>query len=44
MKILGKLPYDKAFVEALVGMTPVIEHKKELEPLFREILENANLV
>lgn len=37
--ILGKLPYDKIFVKALVNMTPVIGISKEQEKNFRDIAD-----
>ena len=37
--ILGKLPYDKAFVEALVNLKPIIEVKPEYQKIFQDILE-----
>ncbi len=36
--VLGKLPYDKRFVDALVELTPVVVHDKSFEPLFEGIL------
>jgi MinD superfamily P-loop ATPase len=38
IKILGKLPYDKDFVRALVNMTPVIEISEVQKKLFDGIL------
>lgn len=37
--ILGKLPFDKKFVEAVVNLKPVIEYAPEYKPLFKGILE-----
>ncbi len=39
--VLGKIPYDRKFVEALVSRRPAIVYEKKFEPIFREILENA---
>ncbi|MFH0891663.1 MAG: ATP-binding protein [Candidatus Falkowbacteria bacterium] len=39
IKILGKLPYDRVFVEALVNMTPVIEKSEKLDRLFSLIAD-----
>jgi MinD superfamily P-loop ATPase len=38
--ILGKIPYDKKFVEALVKMKPVIEINPEYEKIFTDIIRN----
>jgi len=37
IKIIGRLPYDKIFIEALVNMTPVIEKSDKLDALFTRI-------
>jgi len=37
--ILGKIPYDKKFVEALVNMKPVVEINPEYEKVFRGIMD-----
>jgi len=37
--ILGKLPYDKKFVEAMVNLVPVVEYNPEYEKLFSKIIE-----
>jgi MinD superfamily P-loop ATPase len=39
--LLGKIPYNKKFVDALVKLKPVIEYDKSLEPLFSKILNNV---
>jgi len=39
--LLGKLPYNKCFVDALVNLTPVVIYDKSLEPLFEGILEKV---
>ncbi len=38
-KILGKIPFDKKFVESLVKMKPVVEESKEHRKMFSSILE-----
>lgn len=38
--ILGELPYDKAFIDSLVNLKPVVEYKPELGPRFMKILEH----
>ncbi|MFB6076064.1 MAG: P-loop NTPase [Candidatus Aenigmatarchaeota archaeon] len=40
MKLLGKIPYDKKFVESLVNMKTVVEVDPEYKNLFEEILKN----
>jgi len=37
--LLGKIPYDRKFVEALVNLTPIIEYDKKFEKLFRKIIK-----
>lgn len=39
--LLGKIPYDKEFVEALVNLTPIVVYDKKFEPLFKKILEKS---
>lgn len=39
--LLGKIPYDKKFVKALVELKPTIEYDKNFEPLFSKILNNV---
>ncbi|MCD4740612.1 ATP-binding protein [archaeon] len=39
VEIIGKLPYDKAFIDALVQLKPVVDHEKRFEPMFQEMLE-----
>ena len=41
--VLGKLPYDKRFVEALVNMKPIVDYDKEFEPIFSDILNEIPL-
>ena len=38
--ILGKIPYNKKFVKALVELKPTIIYDKSFEPLFLKILNN----
>jgi len=38
--ILGKIPYNKEFVKALVNLKPVVVYNKKFESLFFEILSN----
>jgi len=40
--LLGKIPYDKTFVEALVNLTPIIIYNKKFEQSFQEILNQIN--
>lgn len=37
--LLGKIPYDKEFVNALVNLTPVVVWNKKFEPIFQEIIK-----
>ncbi len=37
MEIIGKLPYDEIYIEALVNMTPVIEKNSQQKKLFNDI-------
>lgn len=41
--IMGKLPYDKAFVKALVNMKPAVVYEKRFESMFSDILDNIPL-
>ncbi|MBN3037725.1 MAG: ATP-binding protein [Candidatus Diapherotrites archaeon] len=41
LNVLAEIPYDMAFVEALVLLKPVIVRKPGLEPVFRKILEGV---
>jgi len=41
--ILARIPYDRAFVDALVNLTPVILHKESLRPVFEEIAGKLGL-
>jgi MinD superfamily P-loop ATPase len=40
LNILGKLPYDKIFSNALVNMTPVVEINKAIKKIFFNIANN----
>ncbi len=35
---LGRIPYDKKFVEALVNLQPVIKQDEKFKPIFKKIL------
>jgi len=39
LNVLAEIPYNKAFVEALVQLKPLVVYKPELEPLFQGILD-----
>jgi len=39
IEILSRIPYDKAFSEALVNMTPIAVHEKKYEKLFDDLSE-----
>jgi MinD superfamily P-loop ATPase len=39
--VLGKIPYDRKFVDALVNRQPAIVYEKKFEPVFREIIGNV---
>ena len=36
--LLGKIPYNKKFVEALVNLTPIVVYDKRIKKLFKDIL------
>ncbi|MEA3248553.1 MAG: ATP-binding protein [Nanoarchaeota archaeon] len=38
--LLGKLPYDKKFVQALVNLTPIVVYDKKFVQVFQSILNN----
>jgi len=42
--ILGKIPYDRAFVDALVNLTPIVVYKKKYEKLFSDILSRIPII
>ena len=39
--LLGKIPYDKAFIDALVQLMPVVAYDKRFKKLFKSILEKT---
>jgi len=39
--ILGKIPYDRDFVDALVNLQPIVVYNKKFESLFKKILKKA---
>jgi len=39
--LLGKIPYNKNFVHALVNLTPIVVYDKKFEKLFLKILEKS---
>ena len=41
-KIISKIPFDKAFAEALVNLTPIVEYKKEYASVFRDIVKEMS--
>jgi len=41
--ILARIPYDRAFVEALVNLTPAVVQKKGLKPIFEGIAERIGI-
>ncbi|MCK4327064.1 MAG: ATP-binding protein [Candidatus Diapherotrites archaeon] len=38
LRVLAEIPYDRAFVEAIVQLTPPVVYKPGLEPLFQDLL------
>ena len=44
ISILGKLPYDKKFVQALVNLTPIVVYDKEYEKLFLSIINKISIL
>lgn len=40
--ILGKIPYDKKFIEALVRMKPAVVYDKKIRKLFQELERNLS--
>ena len=36
--LMGKIPYDKRFVEALINLQPAVVYEKDFEVIFKEIL------
>ncbi len=43
ISLLGRIPYDEDFVNALVNLTPAVVWNKKFEPVFSEILEKLDL-
>ncbi len=41
IKLLGKIPYDRRFVDALVNGKPVVVYEKKFESIFMDILKNV---
>lgn len=39
--LLGKIPYNREFVKALVNLKPVVEYNKKFTKIFQDILENT---
>jgi MinD superfamily P-loop ATPase len=35
---MGKIPYDKRFVEALINLKPAVVYEKDFEEIFKRIL------
>ena len=42
--IIGKIPYDKKFVDALVNLKPIVVFEPEFVDLFNEIFEKIDLL
>ncbi len=42
IKVIEEIPYDRAFVDALVNMVPIIEHKREYDNLFTKIVKEIS--
>ena len=43
IQILGKIPYNKEFVNALVNLKPAVVYNKRFEPLFKKIMNNIKV-
>ncbi len=43
IQLLAKIPFDKAFINAMTEMVPIIEYKKEYEKVFEEIKQKILL-
>jgi MinD superfamily P-loop ATPase len=41
--VLGEIPYDKSFVDALVNFSPPVVYNPKLKPFFVKIIENMSL-
>ncbi|MCK5044447.1 ATP-binding protein [Candidatus Parcubacteria bacterium] len=42
--LLGKIPYDEEFVNALINLTPAVVWNKKFESVFQEIIKNTSLM
>ncbi len=42
--VLGKIPYDRKFVDALVNLKPIVSYGKKYEKMFSEILGNIRII
>ena len=42
--IIGKIPYDKKFVNALVNLKPIIIYDNTKSELFQSIIDNVPLI
>jgi len=43
IKILGKIPYNKEFVKALVNLKPAVVYDKRVELIFNKILNKLSI-
>ena len=43
LPIVGKIPFDKRFVESLVQLKPIVEENKDYEDLFSDIIDKIGL-
>ncbi|MCD4762114.1 hypothetical protein K8R32_04120, partial [bacterium] len=43
IEIIGKLPYDKSFIKALVNMIPVVIENKKLKKSFINIVDKIKI-
>ena len=39
--LLGMIPYDIRFVEALVNLKPAVVYEPKFKPIFKEIMDNC---
>ncbi|MBD3248723.1 P-loop NTPase [Candidatus Woesearchaeota archaeon] len=44
IQVLGKLPHDRAFVDALVNLKPIVEQKPAYKKIFQEILDHISIL
>jgi len=42
IEILTRIPYDKAFIDAVVNLTPVIEYEAKIRPYFEQIQRSVS--